>query len=192
MLCRNPVTAEKEVATRRALLAKTREELQRIAAGRRHRGDAEAGAAVGKVLAHWKIGKFITWQVRAGRLEWPVDEARVSQEEARDGCYVIRTDVSAQELNKNQAVACYRGLAQVERAFRAIKTVSLEIRPAYHPLDRRIEAHAWICLLAYYVEWPMRQRLILLFEADGQGKDRAAGRFPECWNGSNRFVKKRV
>ena len=69
-------------------------------------------------------------------------------------------------------MACYRGLAQVERAFRSIKTVSLEIRPAYHQLDRRIEAHAWICMLAYYVEWHMRQRLLPLFEADGQGKDR--------------------
>ncbi len=172
LLCRNPVTAAQEGETRRALLAKTREELQRIAAGRRKSRDAAVGAAVGKVLAHWKMGKFITWSVREGRLAWQVDEARVSQEEALDGCYVIRTDVAAPEMDKNQAVACYRSLARVERAFRSLKTVRLEIRPTYHHLDRRIEAHVFLCMLAYYVEWHMRQRLAPLFEADGQGKDR--------------------
>jgi transposase len=96
----------------------------------------------------------------------------VDREEALDGCYVVRTDVNAERFDKNQAVECYRGLAVVERAFRRLKTVSLEIRPIYHHLDRRIKAHVFLCMLSYYIEWHMRQRLIPLFEADGQGKER--------------------
>ena len=101
-----------------------------------------------------------------------LNENKIRQEEALDGGYAIRTNLSGEEFSKKQTVECYRGLAAVDRAFRQMKTVSLEIRPAYHRRDRRIEAHALLCMLAYYVEWRMKQRLIPLFEADGKGKDR--------------------
>lgn len=172
LLCRNPLTAVKEGETRQALIAKTREALEKIERSRKKRSADEMGAAVGKELARWKMAKFFDWRVEDGRLRWELDQEKVDREEALDGCYVVRTDVDAERLNKNQAVDCYRGLAVVERAFRRLKTVSLELRPIYHHLDRRIEAHVFLCMLAYYIEWHMRQRLIPLFEADGQGKER--------------------
>lgn len=172
LLCRNPLTAEKERETRQALIANTRDALKRIAKSRKKRSAVEMGAAVGKELARWKMAKFFVWTVEEGTLKWELDQIKVDQEESLDGCYVIRTDVAAKQLDKNQAVECYRGLAVVERAFRRLKTVSLEMRPIYHHLDRRIEAHVFLCMLAYYIEWHMRQRLIPLFKADGKGKDR--------------------
>jgi len=172
LLCRNPLTGEKEHRTRQALIAKTREALATLAKSRKRRTVEELGAAVGKILARWKVGKFFLWRVHNGKLEWELDQSRVDTEQSLDGCYVIRTDASDRVFDKNQAVACYRGLAEVERGFRQLKTVAIEIRPTYHQKDERIEAHVLLCMLAYYLQWHMHQRLIPLFEEDGEGADR--------------------
>jgi len=172
MLCRNPLTAEKEHKTRDALIARSREALEKIARSRKRRSTEEIGAAAGKALARWKVGKFFTWRVQEGRLAWELDEPRVALEQSLDGCYVVRTDVTPEVLDTEAAVAAYRQLAVVERDFRQVKTVSLEIRPTYHYKDERIEAHVFLCMLALYVQWHMQQRLGPLFAADGEGKDR--------------------
>jgi len=172
LLCRNPLTAEKEHRTRQALIAKTREALETVGRSRKRRTAEELGAAVGKPLARWKVGKFFSWRVRQGKLEWELDQQRVDTEQSLDGCYVVRTDASEQLIDKNQAVACYRQLAEVDRDFRQLKTVAIEIRPTYHQKDERIEAHVLLCMLAYYIQWHMRKQLAPLFEQDGQGKDR--------------------
>jgi transposase len=85
---------------------------------------------------------------------------------------VVRTDASREVFDKTQAVGAYRQLALVDRAFRQLRTVALEIRPVYHQLDPRIEAHVLLCMLAYYVQWHMQQKLAPLFAADGAGRDR--------------------
>ena len=172
LLCRNPLTAEKEHRTRQALIAKTREAMEKLVKSRKRRTAEELGAVVGKALARWKVGKFFTWRVRAGKLEWELDQQRVQREQSLDGCYVVRTDTAEQAFDKNAAVACYRQLAEVDRDFRQLKTVSIEIRPTYHHKDQRIEAHVFLCMLAYYIQWHMYRRLKPLFEADGEGQDR--------------------
>ncbi len=172
LLCRNPVTAQKETRTRQALIEKTSKDLQRVANSRKKRTAAALGAAVGKALARWKVGKFFTWQVEGGRLTWSLNTALVEQEQALDGCYVVRTDVSAKLWDRAQAVAAYRSLSLVEQAIRQLKTVSLEIRPTYHHLDKRIKSHVFLCVLAYYVQWHMQQRLEPLFAEDGKGSER--------------------
>ena len=172
LLCRNPLTAEKENHTRAELIGQTRAALEKLARSRKRRTPEEFGSAAGKALARWKVGKFFCWRVRDGKLEWEFDQPRIDLEQALDGCYVIRTDVSEQVFDKEQAVAAYRQLAVVDRAFRQLKTMSLEIRPTYHHKDERIEAHVFLCMLAYYVQWHMQQRLAPLFEGDGEGKER--------------------
>lgn len=170
-LCRNPLTQVQEQQTRQALMTRAEGALTRISRWRKRTAE-EIGAAVGKELAHWKVAKLFKWRVENGQLQWERNQEKIEEEEALDGCYVVRTDVSSELLDKNKTVNCYRGLAVVEQAFRRLKTVSLEIRPIYHHLDRRIEAHVFLCVLAYYIEWHMHQRLIPLFESDGRGKDR--------------------
>lgn len=172
LLCRNPLTAEKEHRTRQALVGKTSAALDKLARSRQRRTAEQLGAAVGKSLARWKVGKFFAWRVCDGKLQWQLDQQRVEQEQALDGCYVVRTDAAAEVLDKNQGVACYRQLAEVERDFRQLKTVALEIRPTHHRKDTRIEAHVFLCMLTYYIQWHMHRRLSPLFEADGEGKDR--------------------
>jgi len=172
LLCRNPLTAEKESRTRQALIAKSRAALETLARSRKRRTAEQMGAAVGVALKKWRVGKFFDWKVEQGKLVWSLNQTQVAQEAALDGCYVVRTDAPAAKWPKRQVVDAYRRLADVDRGFRQLKTVSLEVRPVYHKKDPRIEAHLFVCLLAYYVQWHMQQRLAPLFAADGQGQDR--------------------
>ena len=130
---------------------------------------AHIGARVGKLLAKYKMGKFVIWEVKRGR---SVDQKKVRAEEIWDGCYVVRSDVPKEELAAAQTVAGYKKLELVEQAFRQIKTVQLEVRPVYHKLDRRIRSHVFLCMLAYYLQWHMKQRLAPLFAQDGTEKNR--------------------
>ena len=154
------------------MIEKTQEALEKLTRSRKKRTAEQIGEVVGQALAKWKVGKFFAWRVCGGKLEWSLEESRVQQEESLDGRYVARTDASREVLDKTQAVGAYRQLALVDRAFRQLKTVALEIRPVYHHLDERIEAHVFLCMLAYYVQWHMQQKLAPLFASDGTGKDR--------------------
>jgi hypothetical protein len=180
-LCRNPHSAARETATREALIQRTRDELARIA-GRTRPASAELiGAQVGKLLATTKMGKHLSWRVVEGRLEWSIDEESVAAAKALDGCYVIKTTVSEEAMDKDEVVSRYKSLSRVEQAFRNMKTVSLEMRPIHHKTDQRIRAHVFLCMLAYYLQWHLKQRLAPLFAAQAdsiadktlQAKDRA-------------------
>ena len=180
-LCRNPVTAQRESDTRQRLLDLTANALQGIAAYKRKTTVEKLGARVGKVLAQYKMGKFIQWSIapdktnsesRKHRLLWSIDTDKVAQEKKFDGCYIISTDVDAGQMNTVEVVNAYKSLTFVERAFRNLKTVQLEIRPVYHKNDDRIRSHVFVCMLAYYLQWHMEQRLAPLFKDDGEGKER--------------------
>jgi transposase len=190
-LCRNPETAKRETQTRKELLEVTRQKLQAIAAPRKKPGQKDSdqkqtrkqtqkksppaekiGARVGRVLQRYKMGKFIHWCVKEGKLEWQFDPDKIAAEERFDGCYVVVADVPPEQMAKAQVVASYKKLSFVEEAFRNLKTVQLEVRPVYHKKDERIRSHVFICLLAYYLQWHARQRLQPLFQKDGQGKER--------------------
>ena len=172
LLCKNPKTAAEERATRQALIDKTRQALEKLAVSRKKRTEQDLWAQAGAVLAKWRVAKFFSWTLNKGRLEFEINQDLVQSEEAWDGCYIIRTDVSAQVWPAPVAVDRYRGLAQVERAFRNLKTVALEMRPVYHHKDDRIRAHVFLCMLAYYLQWHALQRLQPLFDGDDAGKDR--------------------
>lgn len=171
-LCRNADTAQRETRTRRRLLDCTRDGLEKIARSPRREKDEIIGARVGKLLARYKMGKFVNWSVAGKKLQWAFDEAAIAAEQVFDGCYVIRADVPKELMTATELVLTYKSLSLVEQAFRNLKTVSLEMRPVYHKTDDRIRSHVFICMLAYYLQWHMTQRLKPLFESDGQGKNR--------------------
>jgi transposase len=171
-LCHNPETKAREGATRQRLLELTQAGLAKIAGSQGKRDAAKLGARAGKILAQYKMGKFVKWEVKEGKLLGSLDQKAVKDEEVWDGCYVIRSDVPKEELAAAQTVAGYKKLELVEQAFRQIKTVQLEVRPVYHKLDRRIRSHVFLCMLAYYLQWHMKQRLAPLFAQDGREKNR--------------------
>ena len=170
-LCKNPDMAKKEGETREALLKKTTEELDKIIAGTKkskYTKEMRVGMAIGK----YKMGKFVTFEGEGDEVNYVLDEEKIEQESRLDGCYVVYTDVPPEDMAAVEAVANYKSLARVEQAFRSMKTVQLELRPVYHKTDDRIKCHVFICMLAYYVMWHMKQRLQPLFDGDGKGKKR--------------------
>lgn len=180
-LCHNPATAQKEGKTRQRLLELTEAGLTEIAAYKRKTTPEKLGARVGKVLAKYKMGKFIEWSIEADKssavsqqhcLIWFVNTDKVTYEKRFDGCYIIRTDVSKKQMNAKEVVGAYKSLTFVERAFRNLKTVQLEVRPVYHKADDRIRAHVFLCMLAYYLQWHMEERLAPLFANEGEGENR--------------------
>jgi transposase len=110
------------------------------------------------------------------------DAASIAREAALDGIYVIRTSVPAAALPADQAVRNYKRLAEVERAFRSLKSVDLKVRPIHHRLEERVRAHVLLCMLAYYVEWHMRQALApILFDDDDPAAAEAARSSVVAW-----------
>jgi transposase len=171
-LCKNPETAKRETKTRETLLNKTIEELTKVQASKRKNTDDKISARVGKILAKYKVGKLIEWSVNNKNLVFSIKNEILQKEKQLDGCYVIVTDTPSGTMNTLEVVQSYKNLTFVEVAFRNLKTVQLEIRPVYHKLDHRIKSHVFICMLAYYLQWHMKQRLKPLFQQDGVGKYR--------------------
>ncbi len=171
MLCLNPVMAEKEAATRQILIKKTTDELDKIMLSSRKSKNSKAIRA-GRVIDKYKMAKFITFDGSDDDLSYSLNEAKIADEAMLDGCYVVFTDVSPDDLTATDTVKTYKSLIHVERAFRSLKTTALEVRPVFHKTDERIKSHVFICMLAYYVMWHMRRKLVPLFEKDGAGENR--------------------
>jgi len=105
------------------------------------------------------MGKHFQLRIEEDSFHYERKEANIEREQSLDGIYVIRTSVNAEVLSSQQVVASYKSLSGVERAFRSLKTVDLHVRPIHHRLPDRVRAHILLCMLAYYVEWHMRERL---------------------------------
>jgi len=173
MLCKNPETMRRETATRLSLIDAATDQLNDIAKIKRKRDPQKVCARVGRVFAKYRVEKFYIWSVENnGNLNFSLNNEVIEREQALDGCYVIRADVSRDILNKEETVAGYMALRHVEKAFRNLKTVTLEMRPIYHKTDDRIRAHIFLCLLSYYLLWHAQQRLKPLFDRDGEGSQR--------------------
>ena len=113
------------------------------------------------------MAKHFRLDIREAGFSYARDEVKIAEEAALDGIYVVRTSVQKAALDTEEAVRAYKDLGHVEQAFRSYKTVDLKVRPIYHYLVDRVRAHVFLCMLAYYVEWHMRQALApLLFDDD--------------------------
>ena len=170
-LCKNPDMAVKEGETRQALLKKTLEELDKIVASTKKTNYSKEVRA-GKVVSKYKMGKFIIFEGEGENLKYSINQEKINQESGLDGCYVVFTDVSEEDMTAVETVKNYKNLMKVEQAFRNMKTVRLEIRPVYHKTDERIKSHVFICMLAYYVMWHMIKRLQPFFDTNGVGVNR--------------------
>ena len=164
VVCRNPALAEERARKRAELLAATEADLAKIAAATQRarnplRTEQAIALRVGRVIEHFHMAKHLELTITDTSLTWQRRHEGIAQEAALDGLYVIRTSVPAQHLDAAAAVAAYKSLSHVERAFRSIKTVDLHVRPVFHYNTQRVRAHVFLCMLAYYVEWHMRARL---------------------------------
>jgi len=164
VVCRNPLLAGERARKRLELLAATEADLAKIAAATQRarnplRGEQAIALRVGRVIERFHMAKHLALTITDTSLAWARKDDAIAAEAALDGLYVIRTSLSKDKLDANAAVAAYKSLAHVERAFRSMKTVDLNVRPIFHYTEQRVRAHVFLCMLAYYVEWHMRARL---------------------------------
>jgi len=172
IVCRDPELARERSRKREDLLAATEKALTVIqrAVERRHRplrGATEIALKAGAVVDTHKMAKHFTLTISSDRFTFARKTDAIAAEAALDGFYVVRTSVPAAYLDDVATVRAYKSLAFVERAFRSLKTVDLQIRPLYHWLSTRVRAHVFLCMLSYHVEWHLRAKLApMLYDDD--------------------------
>jgi hypothetical protein len=181
VVCRNKALAAERARKREELLAAAEADLVRIKArvGRGRaplRGADNIGLKVGAVLGKRKMAKHFELAIADTSFSFTRNEASIAKEAALDGFYVLRTNVPAGTLGTAAVVSAYKSLAQVERAFRSMKTVDLDVRPIHHRLAGRVRAHVFLCMLAYYVIWSMRKALAPLLFEDHDRENASKGR----------------
>ena len=158
--CRNPELARRRAHKRASLIAATTAELEKVRAMVARgtlEGTADIGVRVGKVLNKYKVAKHFKLSIDAASFSFELRHDKVAAEAALDGLYVIRTGVRQRLMSADDTVRNYKALTTLERAFRSLKTVDLKVRPIHHHLTDRVRAHIFLCMLAYYVEWHMRE-----------------------------------
>jgi hypothetical protein len=173
--CRNAELTKLRAHTRESLLQATETELEKVramVARGRLRGRDQIGVRVGKVVNKYKVAKHFTLEIADDRFAFARRAEQIAAEAALDGIYVIRTSLPAAQMPADETVRSYKALADVERAFRSMKTIDLKVRPIHHRLADRVRSHIFLCMLAYYVEWHLREawRPLLFADEDQEAK----------------------
>jgi hypothetical protein len=172
--CRNAPLAQLRAAKRADLLQATAAELDKVCAmvaRKKLSGANNIGVRVGRVVNKYKVAKHFELTIEKASFSYRINQLKVEQEAALDGIYVLRTPLRPELIDTADIVRSYKSLSDVERAFRSLKTVDLKVRPIHHHLPDRVRAHILLCMLAYYVEWHMREAWRSLLFAD---EDQAA------------------
>ena len=170
VVCRNPLLAQERSRKREDLLQATETALENVRAAtlreqRPLKGEKAIAVRIARIVGKYRMAKHFLCVVTDHSFSYSRNQDRIDREKALDGFYIIRTSVPAHTLSAQQTVGVYKSLSQVERAFRSYKTVDLKVRPIYHHLATRVRAHVFLCMLAYYVEFHMRQKLApMLFD----------------------------
>jgi hypothetical protein len=173
--CRNPELAKLRAHKREELLRATERNLDKVKArvkAAKLTGRDQIGLRVGRVVNQYKVAKHFELAIGENTFSFGRKSDSVAAEAALDGIYIIRTSVPAAQMDAPQCVRNYKSLANVERAFRSLKTIDLKVRPIHHRLADRVRAHILLCMLAYYVEWHMREawRELMFADTDSQAK----------------------
>jgi hypothetical protein len=177
VVCKNPLLADQRTRKRNELLAATEKGLKEIAAATQRterplRGSQEIAMRVGREIGRYRMRKHFIIEIGDTTVTFRRDEDSIHAEAATDGLYVVRTTVDTERMSASEVVGSYKLLARVERVFRSMKTVDLDVRPIRHRLPERVRAHVLLCMLAYYVRWHMERKLAPLLFTD---EDPAAG-----------------
>ena len=173
--CRNPQLAKLRTHKREELLAATEINLEKVKASvsaAKLAGRDKIGVKVGKVINQYKVGKHFELHIEDAVFSYERKHDSIAAEAALDGLYIIRTSVPTAQMDGADCVRNYKSLANVERAFRSLKTVDLKVRPIHHRLADRVRSHIFLCMLAYYVEWHLRDawRELMFTDTDQDAK----------------------
>ncbi len=190
ILCHNPLRKEEDEAVRMRLLEKTEEKLQSIVKNVRN-GRLTKKDKIAKRLYrwvnHWKMERFFTVSYDEGCFEFSKNEEEIERYAVLDGCYVITTDIAKQDMEKEEVRDRYKSLAKVEKAFKAMKTDDLMMRPIRHWNPERVEGHVFMCMLAYLVVWETRKRAEELLKRDPKTRECEGDSLREIWRTLNKI-----
>ncbi len=172
--CRNPALADKRAYKRQELLTATEADLtlaaNAVTAGRLKKA-GPIGVRVGKVLGKHNMAKHFQLTIDDGVFTFTRNQENIAKEAALDGIYVIRTSIPETQMDTATVVGTYKSLAHVERDFRSIKAIDLDLRPIYHWTDTRVRAHVFLCMLSAYLVWHLRKAWAPLTFTDEQRPD---------------------
>ena len=160
VVCKNPALAQDRARKREELLLATERELDKVVAagaGARLKSKDETGLRVGKIIGRFKMTKHFKLNIGDNTFSYKRDAEGIAAEAALDGIYVIRSSVAKASLSSQELVRSYKLLAGVERAFKTMKSVDLQVRPVHHRLADRVRSHIFLCMLAYYVRWHLER-----------------------------------
>ena len=169
--CRNRQLARLRAHEREELLLATERNLDKIVArvaAAKLAGRDAIGLAVGKIINQYKMAKHFELDIDEAAFAYRRKAEGIAAEAALDGVYIIRTSLEREQMEAADCVRNYKSLANVERAFRSLKTIDLKVRPIHHRTADRVRAHIFVCMLAYYVEWHLREVWRELMFADTQ------------------------
>ena len=158
--CRNPALADRRAHKREALLTATEQSLDlavtAVTAGRLTKA-GDIGLRVGKIIGRYKMRKHFLITIDDGVFTYTRNEESITEEEKLDGIYIVRTSIPDTQMDAQAVVGTYKSLARVERDFRSIKSIDLDLRPIFHRTETRVRAHVFICMLAAYLVWHLRE-----------------------------------
>lgn len=155
ILRRNPERARELAGSREAKLARVRRLLNQknqYLAGHPRASVAVAGRDIQEKIEQLKIENWVRVESRESILELVIDDAALEEAAKLDGCYVIKTDLSAEIASAKTVHDRYKDLAEVERAFRTFKSGHLQIRPTFVRTEASTRGHVFVVMLAYLVE----------------------------------------
>lgn len=183
VVCYNPLVAEERKRKRKELLEATEVELDKISRQVKRRmkktySVEELSQKAGKVLDRYKMGKHFQLDIAEGHFSFQRKEDQISEEASMDGFYVVRTSEAADAIGTNDVVRQYKNLSKVESVFRTMKGVEVMVRPIRHHKEQRVKAHIFLCMLAYYVQWHMKQKLAPLLFIDEEAGENTRQRSP--------------
>jgi len=176
LACRNGALARLRAHKREDLLAATERNLDKVQArvdAGKLSGQDVIGVRVGKIINQYKVAKHFELSIGDTAVSWARKPDSIAAEAALDGIYIVRTSVSAAQMDAPECVRSYKSLAHVERAFKSMKTIDLKVRPIHHRLAERVRSHILLCMLAYYVEWHLREAWRELMFADTEQQAKA-------------------
>jgi transposase len=171
IVCRNPLVAAERTRKRQELLEATERDLQQIAERVQKgtlTGSGEIGLAVGPAVKRYKMRKHFDLQITDQGFTFTRKTEQIQAEAALDGIYILRTGLAENECSTSDVVRSYKNLEQAERAFKTFKGPELQIRPIHHHLETRVRAHVFLCMLAYYLTWHLKQAWAPLLFKDEQ------------------------
>jgi transposase len=160
IVCRNPLVAAERTRKRQELLEATEQDLQQIAERVQRgtlQGSDQIGLTVGPAVKRYKMRKHFDLQITDQGFTFTRKTEQIQAEAALDGIYILRTSLTKNECSTGDVVRSYKNLEQAERAFKTLKGPELQIRPIHHHLETRVRAHIFLCMLAYYLTWHLKQ-----------------------------------